>query len=297
MNKEERRYVANLVRTFGADVLLNMEEMPRYKTAERARRRKQVTEVVNSCALCPLGSGCEQHVPAEWPGQRYSLPSAFAVIGEAPGPDEDRRGRPFIGRAGQLLRSAISTAGFHPDDVTYINAVSCFPHETERGLKGQERKVIRQPSEDEMLRCYRNYREQLDAADCRYVVLLGSVALKLWRKDLRVTQMQGKMGVMHGRWYVWTMLHPAAVLRGVIGQSDWQRQMSEFVEVVREGRGSEMLGTECLMKGECGEGRWMWDMDGLPWCEGHWQQGIDGHERTVKWWSREVAKRNQAALL
>jgi len=296
MNRDERRYIANLIDKFGADVLISMIPAPTHHPVAVAVARVNVSETVEECRLCPLGSTATCHVPAEWPGRRHRAPARFAVLGEAPGPEEDARGRPFVGRAGQLLRGALSKGSVNSDDVVYLNTVSCFPHEQEVSPRGKVRKVIRQPTDAEMLACRRNFLAQLDAANVRYVLICGSTALKAWRKDLRITQCQGKLGVMLNKWFVYPVLHPAAILRGIETVSEWERRIWRFIEIVEGDEGTTALETKCSKFGECGERFWMYDKDGLPWCEGHWVEGMDGHNRSVSWWLREMAKSDQMEM-
>lgn len=127
---------------------------------------RQTGLAVLDCALCGLCQGRTQVVPAE--GSRAAR---VMLVGEAPGPDEDQVGRPFIGRAGKILRRELEKAGWTPEDVWITNTVKCFPHEVVEG-----KKKIRAPSEAESDACRLHLRRELDALRPHLVVALGRTA-------------------------------------------------------------------------------------------------------------------------
>ena len=90
---------------------------------DRIPTMEALAETVGSCNRCGLRAGCTQVVFGEgvWP-------SALMCIGEGPGFDEDRLGRPFVGRAGQLLDRILEVSGFDRKRNCYIaNVVKCRP--------------------------------------------------------------------------------------------------------------------------------------------------------------------------
>lgn len=118
------------------------------------------------CHKCPLSEGRTQVVPAEG----APAPLAF-FVGEAPGPDEDREGRPFIGRAGRILRRSLAEAGWREEEVWITNAVKCFPHEVENGKAS-----IRRPSGAESQACRAHLRAEVDALQPKLLIALGKTA-------------------------------------------------------------------------------------------------------------------------
>lgn len=86
-----------------------------------AAQREGLRQGILACNRCALRSTARAPVP--WHGG----PSNVVVVGEAPGADEDRMGRPFVGRAGKLLNEALAHAGFDPATVAYVNTVCCRP--------------------------------------------------------------------------------------------------------------------------------------------------------------------------
>ena len=116
-------------------------------------------KVVN-CRACGLRAGCQQVVFGEgYPG--------LMVIGEGPGADEDRLGRPFVGKAGQLLDKILASGGFDRHRNAYIaNVVKCRPPGN------------RVPTPTECLACLPYLREQMYILQPKVVLLLGATALR-----------------------------------------------------------------------------------------------------------------------
>jgi uracil-DNA glycosylase len=114
-----------------------------------------------ACAAC-----AGRAVPAEG----ALAPQAF-FVGEAPGPTEELARRPFVGRAGNLLRGALAEAGWSPDEVWITNVVKAFPYE----LEGEKRR-IRRPTTDEVRACLAHLVKEVDALRPRLLVALGRTA-------------------------------------------------------------------------------------------------------------------------
>jgi len=124
------------------------------------------TSAPPDCTLCPLAVGRTQVVQAE------GSPNARVfVVGEAPGPDEDKQGRPFVGRAGQILRKALADAGFAADEVWITNSVKCFPHTRVEG-----KAKIRAPTVQESDACRAHLAAEVRTLRPRLVVALGRTA-------------------------------------------------------------------------------------------------------------------------
>jgi uracil-DNA glycosylase family 4 len=93
-------------------------------------------------------------------------------VGEAPGADEDLRGEPFVGRAGELLTKIIQTMGFERSEVYIANVLKCRP-DMPVGAPGN-----RQPTEQEMANCLPYLRQQIDLIRPKVIVALGGVAMR-----------------------------------------------------------------------------------------------------------------------
>lgn len=123
-------------------------------------------------------------------------------IGEGPGEQEDLRGEPFVGRAGQLLDKMLIACGFSRDKNVYIaNMVKCRPPGN------------RDPAPDEVEQCIGYLWEQVRLIAPRYIVCLGRVAAQsIIDPKFRVTQQHGQFFEKNGVWIMGTF-HPAALLR------------------------------------------------------------------------------------
>jgi uracil-DNA glycosylase len=129
------------------------------------------------------------------------------IIGEAPGPEEDKQGKPFVGRSGQLLDQILQAAGFDSEkDVFISNAVFRLP-------PGQDGKAVRKPTQEE-IEYYRPYiLEIVRLIDPKVIVLSGAVAAQsILDEKLGITKIRGKWYEWDGRW-VMPIFHPAYLLR------------------------------------------------------------------------------------
>jgi DNA polymerase len=125
----------------------------------------------------------------------------LCFVGEGPGVDEDRRGEPFVGRAGQLLDRMIAAMGLQRREVYICNTVKCRPPEN------------RTPLPDEMDACWPFLEEQLETVRPEVIVALGRPAA------MRLLGTDAPMGRLRGRFHEWKAVpvmptyHPAYLLR------------------------------------------------------------------------------------
>ncbi|HMG05525.1 MAG TPA: uracil-DNA glycosylase [Chthoniobacterales bacterium] len=128
-------------------------------------------------------------------------------IGEAPGADEDRRGEPFVGRAGQLLTKIIETMGFKRSDVYIANVLKCRP-DMPLGSSGN-----RPPTPEEMQTCLPYLAEQIDIIQPQVLIALGATAVE------GLLGTRGVMREMRGKWHshhdtpLMITYHPSYLLR------------------------------------------------------------------------------------
>lgn len=122
-------------------------------------------------------------------------------IGEGPGGDEDALGRPFVGKAGQLLEKAINALGWTRNDVYIGNIIKCRPPGN------------RTPLPQEVEACIGWIRNQTALIRPFIIVCLGATAAKaVISDDIRITAARGKW-VKKGSVYIMPTFHPAALLR------------------------------------------------------------------------------------
>ncbi len=152
---------------------------------------------VQACQACILGNSRHQAVFGEGNPR-----SRLMFIGEGPGKEEDRQGRPFVGPAGQLLDQMLKAMGMNRHEHVYIaNVVKCRPPGN------------RVPDPAEITACHSYLARQIDLINPAIVVLLGSTALKaLFGPHRRITGARGQWIGHNDRWWMPTY-HPAALLR------------------------------------------------------------------------------------
>lgn len=175
-------------------------------------------EKVKTCHRCGLRSGCRGVVFGE------GNPKAKLVLcGEGPGEDEDRLGRPFVGRAGQLLDKILAACGFERFTHVYIlNAIKCRPPGN------------RIPTEEERAACWPNLEAQLRILQPKIIVLLGATALQVLLDPRgRITRDRGRWVEKNGVWFMPTY-HPAALLRNPNLKRDAWEDFKQVVAKYRE---------------------------------------------------------------
>ncbi len=149
-----------------------------------------------SCTRCPLHETRTQVVFG-----RGNPAASIVLVGEGPGRDEDREGRPFVGAAGQLLDKILAAVGLGEEDVFITNTVLCRPPGN------------RVPLPAELDTCRVHLEAILRAIDPPIVVLLGATALKaFFGPKAGITAMRGQRLERDGRAFYPTF-HPAALLR------------------------------------------------------------------------------------
>src|ERR1051325_3260099 len=128
------------------------------------------------------------------------------IIGEAPGPEENVKGKPFVGRAGQMLDKVLQAADFDPEQDVYItNSVFRMP-------PGEDGKPFRKPTTEE-IDYYRPYVfEIIRLIDPRVILLTGNVACQSVLNKTGITSLRGKWTEMDGRW-IMPIFHPSYLLR------------------------------------------------------------------------------------
>ena len=128
------------------------------------------------------------------------------IIGEAPGPQENIQGKPFVGRAGQLLDKILEAANFDPEKDVYItNSVFRMP-------PGEDGKAFRKPTTQE-IEYYRPYvLEIIRLIDPHIMLLTGNVACQSLLEKTGITSLRGQWTQM-GKIWVMPIFHPSYLLR------------------------------------------------------------------------------------
>ena len=128
------------------------------------------------------------------------------IIGEAPGTEEDRQGKPFVGRSGQLLDQILQSVELDPkQDVFITNAVFRLP-------PGDDGKPLRKPTSEEIV-YYKPYLlEIIRLVDPLVMLLTGNVATESLLEKTGITKLRGQWFEWQGRWAM-PIFHPAYLLR------------------------------------------------------------------------------------
>ncbi|HEY1366414.1 MAG TPA: UdgX family uracil-DNA binding protein [Gaiellaceae bacterium] len=172
-------------------------------------------EAAAGCRACPLWERATQTVFGEGTQRAEVL-----FVGEQPGDQEDRAGRPFVGPAGRVLDEALEAAGIDRRLAYVTNAVKHFKWEP-RG----KRRIHAKPSWSELTACHPWLEAELEVVSPRVLVCLGaSAAQALLGRQFRVTQHRGEFLDSDLAEYVTATIHPSAILR----QRDDESRRKEF---------------------------------------------------------------------
>jgi uracil-DNA glycosylase len=169
--------------------------------AERQAALEEIATEVRGCTRCKLAAGRTNAVPGEG-----SPDTEVLVIGEGPGFNEDRLGRPFVGRAGDLLVKLLGSIEWRRQDVFITNVVKCRPPDN------------RDPEPDEVAACAPYLRRQLEVLDPAVIVTLGRHSMGRFMPGARISQAHGTTAPVDpasgaADATVFAMYHPAAALR------------------------------------------------------------------------------------
>ncbi len=167
---------------------------------------RQVAAELADCRRCKLCSTRKTVVVGE------GNPEAELVfVGEGPGEQEDIQGRPFVGKAGQLLDRMIEAMGLSREQVYIVNVVKCRPPGN------------RNPEPDEVTSCSPFLARQLDAIRPKAIVALGKFAAQtLLQTEERISSLRGRFHSYRGAKLMPTF-HPAYLLRNPESKRDaWE---------------------------------------------------------------------------
>jgi DNA polymerase len=172
-----------------------------------------IREEMGDCRRCKLWEGRRNLVFGEG-----NPDASLMFVGEGPGADEDAQGRPFVGRAGQLLTKIIEAIDMKRADVYIANIVKSRPPNN------------RAPEPDEVVACIPFLRKQIAAIAPQIIVTLGSVATNnLLSASLSITKVRGEFRQM-GTILIMPTFHPSYLLRNPAAK----REVWEDMKKVRD---------------------------------------------------------------
>jgi len=173
----------------------------------------EIAEAVRGCKLCPLCETRTHAVPGEGnPNARLML------VGEGPGESEDLSGRPFVGRAGELLTKMLEAIQVPRADAYIANVVKCRPPKN------------RVPLPDERAACLPYLHRQIALVKPKVLLALGTTA------SAALLDVKSSLGALRSRTHDWNGIplivtyHPAALLRN----PDWKRPAWDDLRTVRQ---------------------------------------------------------------
>jgi uracil-DNA glycosylase family protein len=172
------------------------------------------------CRGCPLYRCGTQAVFGEGPPAARVL-----VVGEQPGDEEDKQGKPFVGPSGKLLDRALGEANVSRDELYLTNAVKHFKWARDAGGK---RRIHKTPNAGEVKACFPWLEMEIELLQPDVVVCLGATAAKaLLGRTFSVMKSRGRP--MKSAWapVVIATVHPSAVLRAP--RQDRDRAMRDFI--------------------------------------------------------------------
>jgi uracil-DNA glycosylase family 4 len=191
-------------------------------TADKIKELDKIAEEVRKCCCCGLISTRNKAVPGE------GNPDArIMFVGEAPGADEDAQGRPFVGRAGQLLDNILKACGLKRSDVFIANILKCRPPEN------------RDPRAEEIIACLPFLQRQIEIIEPEIIVALGAHAARtLLNSTASIGELRGRFqeysaGMNKPPIKLMATYHPAYLLRNY-SQENRRRVWEDMKKVLAE---------------------------------------------------------------
>jgi DNA polymerase len=188
----------------------------RFSRMDKDKELSKIAEEIRMCPLCKRwGKG--KAVPGEG-----NADAEIVFIGEAPGTEEARTGRPFVGRSGKFLRRMIERIRVEVKDVFVTSPVQYLP------LRGT-------PSLENILHSRNHLLKQLSVIDPKIVVLLGKTACRaLLEKKVEITKEHGTI-LQRGEKIYFIAFHPAYAVRFPDGRRGFVRDFNKLTKLLQAG--------------------------------------------------------------
>jgi DNA polymerase len=189
---------------------------------EAAKELEKIAEETRQCRKCDLGSLRTNAVPGEGDPK-----ARIVLVGEGPGADEDAQGRPFVGRAGQLLDKIIEACGLKRSDVFICNVLKCRPPDN------------RDPRPEEIINCLPYLQRQIEIIEPEIIIAMGAHAARtLLNTNKAIGQLRGQFheyyaGLNRPPIKVMPTYHTAYLLRNY-SQDNRRRVWEDMKKVLTE---------------------------------------------------------------
>ncbi len=197
------------------------ESLSSYGTQPPSRPQRlsleEIRRELGNCRKCKLHRTRQTIVFGEGNPQ-----ARLMVIGEGPGYDEDVQGRPFVGKAGQLLTKILQSIGLTRGEVYIANIIKCRPPQN------------RNPEPDEIESCFPFLIKQIEAIQPKIICALGTFSAQtLLRTDAKITALRGKVFNFSGI-RIFPTYHPAYLLRNPERKREVWEDMQQIAKALAE---------------------------------------------------------------
>ncbi|WP_457623368.1 uracil-DNA glycosylase [Persephonella sp.] len=211
---ENLRKHVKILMDLGFDYILVSEDMYEMDLKEKEKIMSELNRQIQECKKCDLYENRTQAVLGEG-----NLNAKVMFIGEAPGGDEDKQGRPFVGRAGKLLTKLIEKSGYKRTDFYIANICKCRPPGN------------RTPTPWEMEQCFPYLKKQIEVIDPKVLCLLGATAGRAFlNRNVAITKERGSLINWEGR-ILYLTYHPAYVLRNPNAEKVLEEDIRKSIEI------------------------------------------------------------------
>ncbi len=181
----------------------------------RVSNLEEIRSELGNCQRCKLGRTRRTLVFGEGNSK-----TSLMLIGEGPGYDEDVQGKPFVGRAGQLLTKILQAIAIQRDEVYITNIIKCRPPQN------------RNPEPGEIESCYPFLLKQIQAIQPRIICALGTFAAQtLLKTNGKITSLRGRAYTFSGI-QIFPTYHPAYLLRNPEKKREVWEDMKKIAKVL-----------------------------------------------------------------
>lgn len=226
------RYLKELQAEGETELPIHLKPKPEKKSAETLDAYQAE---ISGCLKCPLGKSRTKFVFG------VGNPKArLMFVGEGPGFQEDRKGEPFVGPAGQLLDKILVAMKLSRKDVYIANMVKCHPmiEPDQPDKRGNDRP----PTQEEMATCYPYLQKQISLIRPKLLCALGSTAAKaLLGTETPISKLRGKLIEFSLSLYpdippipLMPTYHPAALLRNPVLKKDVWEDMKVLLKMLEQ---------------------------------------------------------------
>jgi uracil-DNA glycosylase family 4 len=177
---------------------------------------EEIASKIRICTLCPLSKSRTMAVPGEGP-----VDAKLMFVGEAPGAEEDKQGRPFVGAAGKHLNSLLTLIELNREEIFITNTVKCRPPEN------------RVPTWDERNACSHYLKGQIKIINPTLICTLGNTALETLTGVTSISRVHGQI-IKKENILIFPLYHPAAALHNPKLKSVLESDMQKLNQALKQ---------------------------------------------------------------